>query len=125
MKKGFTLLELIIVIVILGILATLGFSQYTKMVERGRAAEARMILGQMRTAAIAYHQEFTAWPGSITDLAVSVTDDTCDSQHHFKYTSAGTTGTATRCTSGGKSVGPGNYSITLGYDTGSLVTGGY
>jgi len=40
-RKGFTLLELIVVIIILGILASLGFSQYIKMVEKGRSAEAR------------------------------------------------------------------------------------
>lgn len=125
MKKGFTLLELMIVFIILGILVTLGFSQYTKMSERGRASEARMILSQLRTAAIGYHQEHAQWPGSITDLAVSVTEDTCDSTHHFKYVSAGNTGTATRCMSGGKTVGPSAYPVTLNYETGSLDTSGY
>jgi prepilin-type N-terminal cleavage/methylation domain-containing protein len=40
-KKGFTLLELIVVIVIIGVLATLGLTQYASMVERGRSAEAK------------------------------------------------------------------------------------
>lgn len=47
MKKGFTLLELIIVIIIIGILATLGLTQYARMVERGRGAEARQLLGNI------------------------------------------------------------------------------
>ncbi|MDD5130223.1 MAG: prepilin-type N-terminal cleavage/methylation domain-containing protein, partial [Candidatus Omnitrophica bacterium] len=45
MKKGFTLVELIIVVIIVGILASIGLTQYNKVVEKSRAAEARMILG--------------------------------------------------------------------------------
>lgn len=124
-KKSFTLLELIIVIVILGILVTIGFTQYSKMTERGRASEARMILSQLRTAAIGYHQEHAQWPGSLTDLAVSVADNVCDPKHHFKYVSLGNIGTATRCKTGGKSAGDNDYVLTLNYETGSLNTGGY
>ena len=40
MKKSFTLLELVIVIVIIGILATLGFSQYYPLRERALDKEA-------------------------------------------------------------------------------------
>ena len=32
MKRGFTLLELVVVILIVGVLATLGFTQYGRMV---------------------------------------------------------------------------------------------
>jgi len=51
MKKGFTLLELVIVIVIIGILATIGIFQYTRMVERSRGGESKSILGSIRTEA--------------------------------------------------------------------------
>jgi len=33
MKQGFTLIELIVVIIIVGILASVGMTQYTKVVE--------------------------------------------------------------------------------------------
>ena len=41
MKKGFTLLELLIVVVVIAILATLAVPQYIKAVERSKEARAR------------------------------------------------------------------------------------
>jgi len=112
MKRGFTLLELIVVIIILGILATLGFTQYTKMIEKGRTAEAKMILGSLRTAEEAYKLEYgtyVAYSGASASLPVEA-PTACAGTHYFSYdiTVAGAgaastfTATATRCTAGGK-----------------------
>lgn len=113
MKRGFTLLELIVVIIIIGILATLGMQQYARVTERARGAEARGILGQIRNDAAAYRLEnnnscagygaTNAGIGTNTDQIPSV----CRATHYFSYavTSAGANGvtlTATRCTAGGK-----------------------
>ena len=49
-KHGFTLIEIVVVIIIVGIFSCLGFTQYTKVVEKGRTAEAKSILGALRTA---------------------------------------------------------------------------
>lgn len=103
MRKGFTLLELIIVIIIVGVLATLGFTQYTKVVEKGRAAEARAILGSLRTAENSYFLENGVYTATIAELGIDA-PAACATTHYFSYACAVATGTctATRCQAGGK-----------------------
>jgi prepilin-type N-terminal cleavage/methylation domain-containing protein len=55
--RGFTILELIIVIVILGILVTLGINNYIFVIEKSRGVEARQHLGAISMAEIVYYQE--------------------------------------------------------------------
>jgi prepilin-type N-terminal cleavage/methylation domain-containing protein len=106
MKKGFTLLELIVVIIIVGILATLGYTQYTTIVEKGRLAEATVNIGLMRKLATEYYLK----NGSITGIQNSDVwaDGTCSSTSYYSYYVGGDPNPlycnlwAERCTSGGK-----------------------
>ena len=50
MKKGFTLVELIIVVIIIGILGTIAVPQYMAAVERARAGKARANMTQISKA---------------------------------------------------------------------------
>ena len=116
MKKkvlGFTLIELIVVIIIVGILAALGFTQYTKVVEKGRTAEAKAILGTLRTAEEANFLEKGAY-NTVANLPVEA-PSACATTHYYSYACATTgTCTATRCTAGGKAPNVGTaYTITL------------
>jgi prepilin-type N-terminal cleavage/methylation domain-containing protein len=114
-EHGFTLIELIVVIIIVGILAAVGLTQYSKVVEKGRSAEAKIILGHMRTLAYQYYLENgTLSPITSADLNIGTSSDqipsSCRSTHYFWYNlrSDLTSGSsyafeAWRCMSGGKS----------------------
>ncbi|TAM41778.1 prepilin-type N-terminal cleavage/methylation domain-containing protein [bacterium] len=54
-KHGFTLIEIIIVIIIVGILAAIGITQYSNVVEKSRLAEAKVHIGAMRQLAYEYY----------------------------------------------------------------------
>ena len=117
MKRGFTLLELIVVILILGILATLGLTQYGRVIERSRGAEARAIIGDIRKFAAAYYMEHGTIDNFTAELAGIGTDadqipDACRPSHYFSYAIAlpgnpAITITATRCDDTGKLPGGG------------------
>ena len=111
MQKGFTLLELIVVIIIIGILATLGFTQYTKTVEKMRMAEARGILGFIRKNIIGYQLQNGTISGMTEGyLGIGTSSDqipsTCNSNYYFSYSVAVAAPQAWlyafRCTAGGK-----------------------
>jgi len=127
MKAGFTLLELIVVIIIIGILATLGFTQYAQVIEKGRTAEAKALLGEIRTAEVAYNLENGTY-GAIGNVPVGA-PTACTSTHYFSYAAAANQNlaTATRCSASGKAPNVGTaYSITVNYDTGAWSgTAGY
>ena len=80
-EKGFTLIELMIVVVIIAILAALAIPKFMQATTKSKQSEAKMILKQIYAMQHAYRQEYNSYcsngvsasaGGSITSLGVDV-----------------------------------------------------
>ncbi|MFA5272230.1 MAG: prepilin-type N-terminal cleavage/methylation domain-containing protein [Candidatus Omnitrophota bacterium] len=109
MKKGFTLMELIVVVIIVGILAMVGLPQFFQVAERGRAAEANGVLGSIRSAQIRYFAENQVYVANCAALDVNFTT--------LKYFANPVCGLASATMA--KSTGA-NYTVTMTYANGTL-----
>ena len=83
MKKsrnfGFTLLELLIVVVIVGILASFALPQFSRFTRRARTSEAQVNIGALLTAEMIYYQENNVFTSVLGRLLVDV------NQTNFAY----------------------------------------
>ena len=75
-KKGFTLLELMIVVIIIGILASLAIPRFIKATLKAKSAEALTNLGMLRSSEWRYYVEYSnGFTNTITDLDVDNPND--------------------------------------------------
>jgi general secretion pathway protein G len=68
-KKGFTLVELLVVLAIIATLLTLAVPRYFQHVERSKEAVLRENLATLRDAIDQYHADKGTWPDSLQTLA--------------------------------------------------------
>lgn len=72
---GFTLIEIMIVVIIIGVLAGVAVPLYSKAVERSRISEAANILASIRDAEMRYALEYGNYTsGNLAALDINVTD---------------------------------------------------
>lgn len=64
--SGFTLIELMIVVVIIGILASIAYPSYTKWMYQTRRAEAQIALTKLANEQEKFYSECSAYSNSIT-----------------------------------------------------------
>jgi len=71
-KNGFTLIEVVIVVIIAGILASVAIPKYNGAIEKSRAAEGAYILGILLSAQERYNLEYGTYTSVIGDLDVTI-----------------------------------------------------
>jgi prepilin-type N-terminal cleavage/methylation domain-containing protein len=71
-QKAFTLVELAIVIVIVGVLASFGVPRFRDAVERSKAGESLNYLSAVRAAQERYHAREGTYASDLADLDVSI-----------------------------------------------------
>lgn len=73
MKRGFTLLELLIVVVIIGVLAGLAIPNFIRGTERARWAESKNLLGAVRASQIRYYAQYGSFADNVSNIDVEYT----------------------------------------------------
>ncbi|HEZ6751767.1 TPA: pilin [Neisseria meningitidis] len=75
LQKGFTLIELMIVIAIVGILAAVALPAYQDYTARAQVSEAILLAEGQKSAVTEYYLNHGKWPGNNSDAGVASASD--------------------------------------------------
>lgn len=85
-KKGFSLVELLIVVVIIGVLVSLAVPQYNRFVAKARQSEAKASLSSLHTAMNGFFTEWNQYYGDFRAIGLSMVGDL---RYDFGFISGG------------------------------------
>jgi type IV pilus assembly protein PilA len=122
MRKGFSLVELAVVVIIIGVLAAFGVPRLLRSAERSKASEAFGYLAAVRAAQEQHQARQGTYAGDLTNLDM---EQAAPKYFSVGTVEAGSTGSmegswTLTLTRQGASAGYGEYTVTFtedGYDT--------
>jgi len=71
-SKGFTLVELLIVVAIIGVLSTIGVPTFRKMVTKAKKSEAKVSLGGLFTVESAFFTEYSVYGNNLDKVGFEI-----------------------------------------------------
>ena len=80
-RKGFTLIELMIVVVIIGILAALAIPRFMRATTKSKQSEGKAILKQIYVMERAYRQEHDVYHSNLNTIGVEI--DTANARYDY------------------------------------------
>ena len=129
-RTGFTLVELAMVLVIIGVLAAFAVPRFLASVERSKAAEAFNYLSSVQVAQERYHARQGAYASDVTDLDIKLA---LPKYYAVGTIAAGSTGDledswSLTLTRSGAAAGYGEYTVTFteqGFDAANSTISEY
>ncbi|HEZ2202577.1 TPA: pilin [Neisseria meningitidis] len=85
LQKGFTLIELMIVIAIVGILAAVALPAYQDYTARAQVSEAILLAEGQKSAVTEYYLNHGKWPGDNSDAGVASASDNSNNGINTKH----------------------------------------
>ena len=118
-KHGFTLIELMVVVIIVGILAAVAIPLYRSNVKKAMASEGAALLGSVMTAERVYYAENSAYTTTQANLNVDATGN----KYFTAYTVSSADSAGFTATSSGTG-GAAGVTVTMTYTNaaGSSIT---
>lgn len=112
-ERGFTLVELMIVVVIIAVLASIAVPQYSDYVLRSKVAEAATNLGQQRVRLEQYFQDNRRYDGGGAPWACGTTAPAAGDSKYFTLSCTSTATTYTITATGIAAQGTGGFTYTI------------